>query len=52
MPMNDTHQGAAPQRDFLFMTPAGDDRDLNATPNFDALVAMSRKASHILIQRC
>jgi hypothetical protein len=45
MPMNDTHQGAAPQRDFLLMTPAADDRDLNAAPNFDALMVMSRKAS-------
>ena len=24
---------------------AGDDKDLNAAPNFDALMAMSRKAS-------
>jgi hypothetical protein len=46
MPMNGSHQGAAPQRDFLLMTPAAEDRDLNATPGFDALVAMSRKASH------
>jgi hypothetical protein len=46
MPMNGSHQGAAPQRDFLLLTPAAEDRDLNATPNFDALVAMSRKASH------
>lgn len=45
IPVNGDHQGAAPQRDFLLMTPAADDRDLNAAPNFDALVAMSRKAS-------
>jgi hypothetical protein len=45
IPINGDHQGAAPQRDFLLMTPAADDKDLNATPNFDALVAMSRKAS-------
>jgi hypothetical protein len=45
MPMNGNHQGAAPQRDFLLMTPAAEDRDVNAAPNFDALVAMSRKAS-------
>ena len=45
MPMNGNHQGAAPQRDFLLLTPAAEDRDLNAAPNFDALVAMSRKAS-------
>lgn len=46
MPMNDSHQGAAPQRDFLLLTPVAEDRDLNATPDFDLLVAMSRKASH------
>jgi hypothetical protein len=46
MPMNGDHQGAAPQRDFLLLIPAAEDRDLNATPNFDALVALSRKASH------
>jgi hypothetical protein len=45
MPMNDHHLGASPQRDFLLMTPASEDRDLNAAPNFEALVAMSRKAS-------
>ncbi|MBZ5611358.1 MAG: hypothetical protein LAP38_24100 [Acidobacteriia bacterium] len=45
MPMNGDHQGAAPQRDFLLMTPAGDDKDPNSTPNFDALVSLSKKAS-------
>src|ERR1700733_3341822 len=35
MPMNGSHQGAAPQRDFLVLTPAAEDRDLNATPDFD-----------------
>jgi len=45
IPVNGDHQGAAPQRDFVLMTPAGDDKDATATPNFDALVAMSRKAS-------
>jgi len=45
MPVNGDHQGAAPQRDFVLLTPATADKDLNATPDFDALVAMSRKAS-------
>jgi hypothetical protein len=45
MPVNGDHQGAAPQRDFLVLSPAADDKDLNATPNFDALMVMSRKAS-------
>ncbi len=45
IPVNGDHQGAAPQRDFVLLTPAADDKDANATPSFDALVAMSRKAS-------
>ena len=45
MPVNGDHQGAAPQRDFMLMTPAADDKDLNAMPSFEALVGMSRKAS-------
>jgi hypothetical protein len=45
MPDNEHHEGAAPHRDFLLLTPAGEDQDPNATPNFDALVALSRKAS-------
>jgi hypothetical protein len=45
MPVNGDHQGAAPQRDFLLLSPAADDRDLNSTPGFEALLAMSRKAS-------
>ena len=44
-PLNGDHLGVSPQRDFLVMVPAGDDKDLNAAPNFDALMAMSRKAS-------
>jgi hypothetical protein len=45
MPVNGDHQGAAPQRDFMLLVPASDDKDLNAMPSFEALVAMSRKAS-------
>ena len=45
MPVNGDHQGAAPQRDFLLMVPAADDKDLNAAPAFEALVDMSKKAS-------
>lgn len=45
MPVNGDHQGAAPQRDFMLMTPAADDKDLNAMPAFEALVDMSKKAS-------
>jgi hypothetical protein len=45
LPTNETHQGAAQHRDFLLLTPAGEDKDPNSTPNFDALVALSRKAS-------
>lgn len=45
IPINGDHQGAAPQRDFVVMSPAANDTDLNATPAFDALMDMSRKAS-------
>ena len=44
-PVNGDHVGASPQRDFLAMVPAADDKDLTSTPNFDALMAMSKKAS-------
>jgi hypothetical protein len=46
LPNNGNHQGAAPHRDFLLLTPAVEDQDPSATPNFDALAALSRKASH------
>lgn len=45
IPINGDHQGAAPQRDFVVMSPAANDTDLNATLAFDALMDMSRKAS-------
>ena len=45
IPINGDHQGAAPQRDFLLMVPASDDKDVNATPKFEDLVTMSKKAS-------
>jgi hypothetical protein len=44
-PVNGDHQGVAPQRDFALLVPAANDNDPNATPGFDALVAMSTKAS-------
>ena len=44
-PINGDHQGAAPQRDFFLLTPAAEDKDPAATPNFDTLMNMSRKAS-------
>jgi len=45
IPINGDHQGAAPQRDFLVLSPAVTDTDVNATPAFEALMDMSRKAS-------
>jgi len=45
MPSNGDHLGAAPQRDFAALAPAGDDQDPNATPDADATVKMSSKAS-------
>ncbi|HTP88000.1 MAG TPA: hypothetical protein VMJ34_13690 [Bryobacteraceae bacterium] len=44
-PVNGDHQGVAPQRDFALLSSAAADADLNATPTFDQLVAMSKKAS-------
>jgi hypothetical protein len=44
-PVNGDHQGVAPQRDFALLTPIAADADPKATPAFDALVAMSTKAS-------
>jgi hypothetical protein len=44
-PQNGDHQGVAPQRDFLLMSPIDADKDPNATMNFDQLVALSQKAS-------
>jgi len=44
-PVDGSHQGVAPQRDFLLLTPIGNDPDPAATPAFDALVKMSIKAS-------
>lgn len=45
IPMNGDHQGAAPQRDFLLLAPAAEDKDPNSTPNLNALVGMSKQAS-------
>jgi hypothetical protein len=44
-PINGDHQGVAPQRDFAVLSPAADDKDPNATPAYDPLMDMSRKAS-------
>jgi hypothetical protein len=44
-PQNGDHQGAAPQRDFLLLTPLAGDKELSSTPKFNDLVAMSRQAS-------
>jgi hypothetical protein len=44
-PVDGSHQGVAPQRDFVLLTPIAGDADPNATPAFDPLVQMSNKAS-------
>ncbi|MCC6586868.1 MAG: hypothetical protein IT168_09270 [Bryobacterales bacterium] len=44
-PINGDHQGVAPQRDFLVLTPAAGDQDPKQIAKFDDLMAMSRKAS-------
>jgi hypothetical protein len=46
-PPDGAHQGVAQTRDFLLMAPAAADTDLNATPTFDQLIAMSKKASGV-----
>jgi hypothetical protein len=45
MPSNGDHLGAAPQRDFAAIIPAADDKDPSSTPDLDATVKMSTKAS-------
>jgi hypothetical protein len=44
-PIDGAHQGVAPTRDFLLLSQAAGDADLNATPSFDQLVAASKKAA-------
>ncbi|MGH9675297.1 MAG: hypothetical protein ACRD44_19165, partial [Bryobacteraceae bacterium] len=44
-PINGDHQGVAPQRDFLLMSPAGEDKSAAAIADFDALAELSTKAS-------
>jgi len=44
-PVDGAHQGVAPSRDFLMLTPAAQDKDPAATPEFDPLMDMARKAS-------
>ncbi|MBC8165269.1 MAG: hypothetical protein H7Y20_05270, partial [Bryobacteraceae bacterium] len=44
-PQNGDHQGVAPQRDFLVLSPLPDDKDPAATPAYESLMEMSRKAS-------
>jgi hypothetical protein len=46
LPANADHEGTAAQRDFLVLTPATEDRDPKPPRDFDALVALSLKASH------
>lgn len=44
-PLNGDHQGVAPNRDFLVMSPAADDQSAAVIAKFQDLVALSRKAS-------
>ena len=43
-PENGDHQGVAPQRDFMLLSKAADDKDPAATPDFKTLVDWSEKA--------
>ena len=44
-PANGNHQGVAPQRDFLVLSPAAADQDAGPVAKFETLMDMSRKAS-------
>lgn len=44
-PVDGAHQGVAPQRDFLVLTLAAEDKDPKALPTYEELMNMSRKAS-------
>ena len=44
-PVDGSHQGVAPQRDFLLLVPAADDKDPASLPTYEQVVDMSRKAS-------
>jgi hypothetical protein len=44
-PMNGDHQGAAPQRDFMLLSPAAIDKSVDAISDFDVLINQSTKAS-------
>lgn len=44
-PQNGDHQGVAPQRDFLLLSPLALDQDPAATPDFETLTKLSMKAS-------
>ena len=44
-PVNGDHLGAAPQRDFLVLTPIAEDKGPESVAKFDDLMVMSRKAS-------
>ncbi len=43
-PINGEHQGVAPQRDFMVLQSAADDKDPKATPDFATLMSGSEKA--------
>jgi hypothetical protein len=44
-PQNGNHQGVEPQRDFLVLSLASDDKDPKSTPSYEALLEMSQKAA-------
>src|SRR5258708_15276157 len=44
-PINGDHQGVAPQRDFLLLSPAAADLSVDNLKDFDSLMALSKKAS-------
>ncbi len=45
LPNDGNHMGVSPNRDFLLLAPASEDRDVAAQLNFNQLVALSAKAA-------
>src|SRR5512140_1138713 len=45
LPQDGNHMGVAPTKHFFLLSPASEDKNPAATPDYKTLIAMSRKAS-------
>jgi hypothetical protein len=45
LPQDGNHMGVAPTKHFFLLSPASEDKDPAATPDYKTLIAMSRKAA-------